>query len=137
MVWEDAFPARANERAVCGVRRFLPVHRGLAIVRVMTGYRLEIGIAVCLALLTLGVFWHAIGNDFVNVDDHLYVYQNPYVQAGLTGPSVCWAFTAFETSNWHPLTWLSLEADAQLSGTGPRGFHRTNVLLHAANVVLL
>jgi len=100
-------------------------------------YRLEIGIAFCLALVTLGVFWHAVGNDFVNVDDHRYVFENPYVQDGLTAASVCWAFTTFETSNWHPLTWLSLEADAQLSGTGPRGFHRTNVLIHAANVVLL
>jgi protein O-mannosyl-transferase len=106
-------------------------------VRVMTGYRLEIGIAVCLALVTLGVFWHAVANGFVNVDDHRYVFENPYVQDGLTAASVCWAFTTFETSNWHPLTWLSLEADAQLSGTGPRGFHRTNVLLHAANAVLL
>ena len=57
----------------------------------MMRYRLEIGIAFCLALVTLGVFWHAVGNDFVNVDDHRYVFENPYVQDGLTAASVCWA----------------------------------------------
>jgi tetratricopeptide (TPR) repeat protein len=38
--------------------------------------------------------------------------------------------------NWHPLTWLSLELDASLWGLDPRGFHLTNVLLHAANAAL-
>jgi tetratricopeptide (TPR) repeat protein len=44
---------------------------------------------------------------------------------------------AFHSYNWHPLTWLSLQLDATLSGTQPPGFHRTSILLHAANAGLL
>ncbi len=39
--------------------------------------------------------------------------------------------------NWQPLVWLSYMADVELYGFGPRGFHTTNLLLHAANAVLL
>ncbi len=48
-----------------------------------------------------------------------------------------WAFQTGYAANWHPLTWLSLMLDAQLFGTGAAGPHLTNVLLHAANTVLL
>ena len=39
--------------------------------------------------------------------------------------------------NWHPLTWISLMLDCSLYGPNPAGLHVTNVLLHAATVVLL
>src|SRR5437660_9978545 len=103
----------------------------------MKRYRWEIGIALVLALLTFGDFWRGLDNDFVNYDDPVYVVDNISVREGLAAESLSWAFTTFEASNWHPLTWISLELDAQLFGAGPRGFHRTNVLLHAANTVLL
>src|SRR5579883_3235845 len=74
---------------------------------------------------------------FLNVDDNEYVTENPHVQAGLTGPSLWWALTKFHSHNWHPLTWMSLQLDWQLYGPNPLGFHITNVLLHAANAVLL
>ena len=47
------------------------------------------------------------------------------------------ALTATHASNWHPLTWLSYLLDYQLYGLHPWGYHRTNLLLHAANGVLL
>jgi tetratricopeptide (TPR) repeat protein len=75
--------------------------------------------------------------DFINLDDPLYVTRNPHVQAGLTPPNVRWAFTTFHGDNWMPLTWLSLQLDAQLHGTRPWGYHLTNVLLHTASVLLL
>jgi Tfp pilus assembly protein PilF len=50
---------------------------------------------------------------------------------------VVWAFTSFEQSNWHPVTWLSHMADCQLFGLNPGPHHLTNVFLHAANVLLL
>jgi protein O-mannosyl-transferase len=59
------------------------------------------------------------------------------VLGGLTWENVSWAFTTFHSANWHPLTWLSLMADATLSGTDPGGFHRTNVLLHLLDTELL
>jgi tetratricopeptide (TPR) repeat protein len=93
--------------------------------------------AAALAAVTFAVFAPALDGDFVNFDDPDYVSRNPYVMRGLTADGVRWAFTAFHTSNWHPLTWLSLQLDATVWGPGPRGFHRTNVLLHAANAALL
>ncbi len=42
-----------------------------------------------------------------------------------------------ELANWHPLTWLSHALDYQVFGLNPAGHHDTNILLHAANVVIL
>jgi tetratricopeptide (TPR) repeat protein len=105
----------------------------------MRRYRSEICVSIALALLTLAAFWplctRAYG--FVNFDDDDYVANNPHVQAGLTRAGFTWAFTTYTALNWHPLTWLSLQLDAQLHGLDPRGFHLTNLLLHAASTVVL
>src|SRR5262249_3052840 len=81
---------------------------------------------------------------------------NPWVYTGLTKTNVAWAFTTFHAANWHPGTWLSLQLDVELYGhrlpvllhalgidlrpsNDPLawGFHLTNVLLQAANTLLL
>ena len=76
-------------------------------------------------------------NGFLNYDDANYVTDNPHVRAGVTWATVKWAFTTYDQANWHPLTWLSHALDCQLFGLHPAGHHYVNVLLHAANVVLL
>src|SRR6516165_10139188 len=86
--------------------------------------------------LTLAVFSPALRCDFINLDDPEYVTRNPSVLRGLGWQGIRWAFTSFHTFYWHPLTWLSLQTDASLFGTGPLGFHLTNVLLHACNAGL-
>jgi len=83
------------------------------------------------------VYGQVGGFGFVNFDDGRYVYQNPHVRAGLTWDGVRWAFTAFDASNWHPLTWLSHMLDVQLFGVEPGWHHLVNVLLHAVDTVLL
>jgi tetratricopeptide (TPR) repeat protein len=97
------------------------------------------GIALALAVMVLVVYgqtwWKEF--DFVNADDGDYVSANPHVKGGLTLDGIWWSLTAFHSHNWHPLTWLSLQLDSQLFGTAAPGYHRTNVLLHAANAVLL
>jgi protein O-mannosyl-transferase len=90
-----------------------------------------------LTLSTLLVFWQVHNFDFVNYDDSQYVYDNPHVLNGLTGDSVIWAFTSNHSSNWHPLTWLSLMLDCQLFGANPGWMHLVNLLLHIANTLLL
>ncbi|MGB8370151.1 MAG: tetratricopeptide repeat protein [Limisphaerales bacterium] len=95
----------------------------------------------CLCLLlvavTLAVYWPVTRYDFVNYDDPDYFSSNAHVQAGLTSDNVVWAFCTGYASNWHPLTWLSLMLDRELSGPGPAGPHFTNLLFHLANTVLL
>ncbi len=87
-------------------------------------------------LVTLLVFRGVGGYDFVNFDDDLYVYENPRVTDGLSPANTQWAFTTGHAQVWIPVTWLSLQLDATLAGPGAAGFHRTNLLLHLAGVVL-
>lgn len=108
------------------------------------GARVGVVVVLLLVLLTVAVYGHARENGFVNYDDPLYVTDNTQVQAvaahGLTATSAAWAFRTLEGGNWHPLTWLSLLLDAQLSPSpdpDPRIFHLTNVVLHTANTILL
>ena len=94
-------------------------------------------LCVGLALITSVAFFPALQNNFVNFDDHTYVYENPKVVAGLTRSGITWAFTHFHSSNWHPLTWLSHMLDCQLYGLNAGGHHFTSALLHAVVVILL
>src|SRR5262245_13417343 len=94
-------------------------------------------VSLLLVLLTLAAFWGVWQNDFVAFDDEEYVTKNPEVQAGLTWHGLWWALTTFHAANWHPLTWLSLQLDAQLFGLDPAGYHLTNLLWHAGSAVLL
>jgi len=59
------------------------------------------------------------------------------VQAGLTGESVTWAFTAYHSNNWHPLTWIVHMVDWELFGAEAGGHHLTSVLIHALSALLL
>jgi tetratricopeptide (TPR) repeat protein len=98
--------------------------------------------AAALAAVTFAAFYPALGCDFINFDDPEYVTKNPIVARGLSAAGTQWAFTSVSAFYWHPLTWLSLQMDASLShrpdgSLDPRGFHRTNVLLHAGSAALL
>lgn len=92
---------------------------------------------VCSVLFAVSVllFSRAADYGFSNYDDPTYVTNNPHVQAGLTWPSIVWAFTA-PTDYWHPLTWLSHMLDCELFGDDAYGHHLTSLLWHAANAVL-
>ncbi len=94
-------------------------------------------ICVVLALLVWIAFGQTIHYGFVNFDDDVYIYRNPHVADGLTRSGAGWAFTHVHSSNWHPLTWLSHMLDAQVYGLNASGHHATNVLIHAATVILL
>ena len=94
-------------------------------------------IALLLALVTLAVFLPAAQFRFVNFDDNEYITENSFVRQGLTWTNVKWAFVTFYGANWHPFTWLSHMADCDLFGLHAGGHHLVNILLHAANNVLL
>jgi tetratricopeptide (TPR) repeat protein len=78
-----------------------------------------------------------VGNGFVNYDDETYVVNNSHVKAGVTPTSLWWALTATEASNWHPLTWISLQLDYRIFRLKASGYHLTNLLLHVANTLLV
>ncbi|HYS05796.1 MAG TPA: tetratricopeptide repeat protein [Candidatus Dormibacteraeota bacterium] len=92
------------------------------------------------SLLAAAPYLATPGFDFVFDDRHLIVH-NLFLREA-TSP-----FTAFAHHLWHgtpygaayyrPLVVVSFALNGLLSGWGPAGFHMVNVLLHAANAVLL
>lgn len=99
--------------------------------------KLKLILGLFLVLITLGVYNSISRAPFLNYDDDYYVIQNFHVRAGLSWNTLAWAFHSTELSNWHPLTWLSHALDVRLFGMNPAGHHYVNVLLHAANALLL
>jgi tetratricopeptide (TPR) repeat protein len=97
-------------------------------------------ICLALAILTVITFWSLKDCGFINLDDNFYVYENAYVQSGLNWSSIGQAFSSELvkiSTNWHPVTWLSLMLDYQIFGLNPQGFHLVNLLFHVLNTILL
>jgi tetratricopeptide (TPR) repeat protein len=96
-------------------------------------------VAVALAIGTAILYAPAGHHGFVNYDDADYAYDNPHVTAGLSAEAARWAFTTGFAANYHPLTWISLAADASRASPNDLAatMHWTNIALHAANVALL
>jgi len=90
--------------------------------------------------LLLGVtalcYWPSLKYLFV-YDDYGYVVANFKLAHGLTLETLKWAFTTFDQANWHPLTWIVFLAEYPFFRFDPVGYHATNIILHAANVILV
>ena len=98
--------------------------------------------AVLLFAATAALFAPSIGFSLVNFDDPVFITLNPIVADGFSWHSIPDAFTSLHGDRlmYMPLLWLSYLADTLLfraSPASPWGFHLSNVLLHAANAVLL
>ncbi len=75
-------------------------------------------------------------NGFVNWDDVDCISGNSRLRA-VSIQNLVWIFTTFHSGNWMPLTWLSWAINYQMGGVDPRGYHLTNVALHAFNTLLV
>jgi protein O-mannosyl-transferase len=93
-------------------------------------------VAASVAIITFIVYLPSLQNGFVNWDDGDYVYENAFIQQ-IDDQLFKSAFTEFNASNWHPLTWISHALDYALWGLNPRGHHLTNNILHAINTLLV
>ena len=94
-------------------------------------------IFAALALVTFIAFEQVRHNDFVDLDDNVYVTGEPHVSGGITVQSVFWVFTKPHAAFWHPLTSLSHMLDCELFGLNPQWHHITGLLFHMANTLLL
>lgn len=94
-------------------------------------------ICVLLVLITFFLYRPVGEFDFISLDDTEYVTENPYVKNGITEKGIRWAFRFPNFGYWHPLTWVSHMLDCELYGPAPGRHHRTNLLFHIANVILL
>ena len=100
-------------------------------------FRIVIIVSLCLIASIIIPYLQVIHFDFAGYDDELYVTENLHVQKGISPEGIKWAFTTFNSANWHPLTWLSHMLDCELYGLDPSGHHWTNIEFHIANTVLL
>jgi protein O-mannosyl-transferase len=96
-------------------------------------------VCICFALAigTILLYLPVIHNGFTNLDDGFYIPENSHVASGLHWRNIVWSFTHFYAGYWIPLTWISHMLDCQLFGLNPGAHHMVNVLIHAANTVLL
>jgi Tfp pilus assembly protein PilF len=94
-------------------------------------------VSLLLVACSAFIYSPATGYGFLHFDDGDYVSDNFRVRSGITREGTLWAFTTTHAANWHPLTWLSLMADVELFGVSPGRHHLVNVVLHAANGILL
>lgn len=93
--------------------------------------------AAALAVATFAVYGQVISHQFISLDDDVYIRDNPMVAGGLTLKGIAWAFTSFQDSNWHPLTWLSHMVDSEIFGLNAGGPLLENALIHVSNTLLL
>ena len=93
----------------------------------------SVPLLILLAGFTILCFFPVLKNGFTNWDDIDYVTQNPL----LFGPDWKGIFTQPVSSNYHPLTILSLALNFQLFQLNPFSYVLFNLLLHVANVLLV
>jgi len=95
--------------------------------------------AIILILATWFTFQHGIKNKFVDWDDLKYTTENGCIQA-LTKESFKSIFAGeckIIMGNYHPLTILSLALNYKSAKFNPEAYHKTNLYLHIANILLL
>jgi tetratricopeptide (TPR) repeat protein len=85
-------------------------------------------------VLVFAVFSPALNAGFVDWDDPGNFLENTSYR-GLTLTNLKWMATTFLGGPYQPLSWLTLGIDYQLWGMDARGYHFTNVLLHAIGAV--
>lgn len=98
-------------------------------------------VAFLLSLTVLITYWNSIDNAFVDWDDFAYVVNNDLVR----NPGDSYMrdlFTTPVSSNYHPLTILSMRINNNVCNSCPNGisakpFIRGNVILHMLNSLLV
>lgn len=99
--------------------------------------KLNCAIGALAAFITFLIYLPALGNDFVNWDDQMYVYLNHNIRH-FDLAFLKWAFkTDVLNAYWHPLPLISYALDYQILGLNPFQFHLTNVVFHALNTFLV
>jgi tetratricopeptide (TPR) repeat protein len=90
--------------------------------------------AVALAIITILAYLPAIQCGFI-WDDDAYVTKNTL----LTAPDGLWRiwFSTKQPSQYFPLVFTTFRLEYSIWGLNPSGYHLTNILLHAANAILL
>ena len=93
--------------------------------------------AVFLLAATLGLYLPFARAGFVSIDDASLVLRNALVQEPWSIAILHRIFTTFDPELYVPMTFISYRLDFMLGGLNPALFHLHNIVLHAANVLLV
>ena len=89
-----------------------------------------------LAVVVLIAFFPTLKNGFVNWDDPVNVYENPYVK-DFTAHNIHMIFTTHVIGNYNPLPILTFAVETALFGMNPKVMHFTNLFLHILCTLLV
>ena len=93
-------------------------------------------ILIIILTITFLSYYPSLQNDFTNWDDPTYVTENDLV-TNFRLENIGQILSTPVSLNYHPLTILSLAIDYQLAELVPSTYHRTNLILHLLNTLLV
>jgi hypothetical protein len=97
-----------------------------------------LSLLLILILLPAWTFWPVLNHEFLNWDDPLNVLENPQIKKISFENLKGILFSSWKISGYYiPLTFFSFAADHALFGLKAEAFHRTSLILHILNVLLL
>jgi len=79
------------------------------------------------------VYLPVFNNGFVNLDDNVYVQENPLIRS----INLSDIFSQYQQGNYHPLTILLYAIQFRLFGLNPAGYHAVDLVFHLLNVILV
>lgn len=92
--------------------------------------------ALAVLAVILAVFSPCLSHDFINLDDDLYVTDNPVIR-GITPANLKNISTAFFITHYQPLTILSYLIEYRFFKLDPFYYHLDNLILHLLNCLLV
>lgn len=93
------------------------------------------GLGIALLAVIVAAFAPVLRAEFVNWDDDkLLEHNESYRGFGVT--HLGWMLETFAGGHYQPLTWLTFALDYRLWKLDARGYHLTNLILHAAAAVV-
>lgn len=101
------------------------------------GYKLPRALLLPLLLLPLfAVYYPALKAGYTGWDDPAYTFENPLARSFTPG-GLAAAFSTFRVGHYHPLTDVTMAAEAAVFGERAAVRHAGSLLLHGANAALL
>ena len=95
-------------------------------------------LVIFLALFAINALIYSCGisNNFINLDDYIYVGHNVKVQS-ISLKNIKWAFTTIYFGHYSPLLWLSYMLDYYIGNGEAIIFHIHNLIIHIINAYLV
>jgi Tfp pilus assembly protein PilF len=98
---------------------------------------LNIILPAAIAIIAFIVYRYTLNNQFLDWDDWIYVQKDPFIKSFSLHNIKMMLFHNITRNYFHPITMLTLAMNYAFSKLDPWGYYFTNVLIHAANGVVI